>query len=88
MTSVYGNWPEVFGNFIKARKSWARLTRILGWWGDNPRVLGVFFKTVVHEVLLFGSYMWVLNPCMVRDLGSFQRGVARRITGIHTKIQE
>ena len=41
------DWPAVVGNLKKARKSWARMTRILGREGANPRVSGIFFKGVV-----------------------------------------
>ena len=41
------NWTEVAGNPRKARKSWARMARILGREGTNPRVSGIFFKMVV-----------------------------------------
>ena len=66
----------------------ARLTRILGREGANPRVVGMFFKSVVQAVLLLGSRMWVLTPCMGRDLGKFQYGVPRRITGIQPRRRE
>ena len=52
-----------------------------------PRVLGIFFKAVVQAVLLFGSEMWAMTPCMGRALGSFQHILARRITGRHPKRQ-
>ena len=48
----------------------------------------MFFKAVVQAGLLFMSETWVLTPCMGRALGSFQHGVARRITWRHTKIRE
>ena len=48
----------------------------------------MFSKAVVHVVLLFGSNMWVMTPRMGRALGSFQHGVARRITGRQPKKRE
>ena len=33
--------PAVVGNLNKSRKSWERMTRILGQKGDNPRISGV-----------------------------------------------
>ena len=57
---------EVVGNLKKAQNSLARLTRILGREGVNPRISGIFSKAVVHVVLLFGSEMWVLTPAWYR----------------------
>ena len=48
----------------------------------------MFFKAVVQAVMLFGSDTWVLNYRMVQDLGSFQHGVARWITGVKQNRQE
>ena len=45
----------------------------------NVRVLGKFFNTAVHAVLLFGSEMWLMNPHMVHTLGCFQHREALRI---------
>ena len=87
LTAVEDNWPEVVGKLKKVQKIWARLTRILGREGDNPRVLGVFFKAVVQAVLIFGSETWVLTPHMGRALGSFHHGVARWIMGIQPRIR-
>ena len=52
LTAADEDWMAVVGNLQKARKSWTRLTRILGRQGASPRVLGVFFKAVVQTVLL------------------------------------
>ena len=38
----------------KARKKWARLSRILGQEGMDAKALGIFYKAVVQAVLLFG----------------------------------
>ena len=40
----------------------------------------LFFKAVVHVVLLFGSETWVLTPRMEQAMSSFQHRVARHIT--------
>ena len=42
---------------------------------------GFLFKAVVQAVLLFGSDIWVVTPCMVRVLGGFQDQVERRLMG-------
>ena len=72
------------GNLRKLRKSWAWLLRILVQEGYNPQLLGVLFKAVLQEVLIFGSEMWVMTPRMGRALGGGgHHKVARRITGRH-----
>ena len=49
------DWPTVVGNLRNARKSWARMMRILGREGAEPRISGMFFKSVVQAVLLLGQ---------------------------------
>ena len=75
------NCLAVVGNLKKVRNSWARLTRILGQEGYNPRIYGVFSKAVVQAVLLWGSETWVLTPHMERSLGIFQYRVTRWMIG-------
>ena len=55
LTAEDKEWPAVVGNLKKVQNSWARLTRILGQEGGKPRVSGIFFKTVLWAVILFGS---------------------------------
>ena len=81
MTAGINDWPEVVVNLRKARKSMARMTRILVWEGADLRVSRIFFKALVKAVLIFGSEMWVLNPRMEQALSSFHHRVARRIIG-------
>ena len=56
--------------------------------GGQPEGIRIFFKALVQAVLIFGSEIWVLTPRMGRSLGIFQRRVARRVTGRHTRIRE
>ena len=88
MVAMENDWSAVVGNLKKAQKSWSWLTRILVQDGANPRVLGIFFNVVVQTVLIFGSETWVLTPCMIQSLGSFQHGVASQITGRKLKRWE
>ena len=81
------DWPEVVGKLWRARNIWARMARILGQEGAIARVSGMFFKYVVHAVLLLGSNTWVKNPRMGRALGSFQPIFAMHITGRHPRRQ-
>ena len=81
MTAGDDDWPAVAGNLKKARKSWGRLSRILGREGATARISGAFFKSVVQQVLLFGAETWVVTPRMERALSGFLHGAARRLTG-------
>ena len=36
---------------------------------------------MIHAVLLFGAYTWVVTPHIGKALGGFQTQVARRLTG-------
>ena len=57
-------------NLGKARKSWGRLSRILGHEGVDPKVLGNFFKAVAQSVLLFGAETCILTQRMKKALDS------------------
>ena len=81
MTAGDDDWPAVAGNLKKARKSWWRLSRILGREGATVRISGAFFKSVVQQVLLFGAETWVVTPRMERALSGFLHRAARRLTG-------
>ena len=85
LMAVDENWLAAVGNLRKKWKSWTWMAKILVREVAIPRVSGMFFKAVVQAVLLFGSDMWVMNPHMGRDLGSFHQRVVRLITGRHLK---
>ena len=71
----------VVGNLGKARKSWGRLSWVLGREGADSKVSGNFYKAVAQAVLLFGAETWVLTQRMEKELDRFQSRVARRLTG-------
>ena len=75
------DWPAVVGNLGKARRSWGRLSRVLGREGADPKVSRAFYIAVTQAVFLFGSETWVLTARMERALDSFQSRVARKIMG-------
>ena len=81
LTATDNDWPEVVGNLWVVRRSWGRLSRVLGREGADPKVLQAFYITVTQVVLLFGSETWVLASRMEKALDSFQSRVARKITG-------
>ena len=46
-TASYKDWLEVVGNRRKARRQWARISRILGWEVGDPRTSRNLYKAVV-----------------------------------------
>ena len=81
MTAGDDDWPAVAGNLKKARRSWGRLSRILTREGATARISGMFFKSVIQQILLFGAETWVVTPRMEKALSGFIHGAARRLTG-------
>ena len=81
LTAGDKDWLAVLGKLGKARKSWGRLSRVLGQDGADPKVLGNFYKAVAQAVILFGAETWVLTQRMEKALDRFQSRVARRLTG-------
>ena len=75
------DWPTLVGNLGKARRSWGRLSRVLGREGSDPKESRAFYTAVTQAVLLFGAETWILTPRMEKALDSFQSRVARKITG-------
>ena len=80
LTAGEANWLAVEGNPRKASKRWTRMTRILIWEGEYPKLSGLLFEGVVQAVLIFGAEMWVLTPRMEWAMSSFQHRVAQRKT--------
>ena len=73
ITAALNNYcTVVVGKLLKARKSWACLSIILGMEGVNTRASGMFFKAVVQAVLIFREETWLTTPRMGRTLGEFQ----------------
>ena len=70
-------------NLKRARDRWGRIGRILSKKGANAKIMGIFYKTIVQSILLYGSETWVISKQMLRMLRSFHRRCARFITGKH-----
>ena len=81
LTAGEYDWIVVVGNLGKARKSWGRLSCVLGWDGEELNVSGKFYNAVAQAVLLFGEETWVLTQKMEKDLDRFQSRFVRRLTG-------
>ena len=72
----------VRGNLAKARRVWARISRVLRAENASARVCGMFYKATVQSVPLFGSKTWVLLPATLQCLKGFHVKAARRMTGL------
>jgi len=81
LSSFDEDWPAVYHNLKKARKRWARVSRVLTREGADPRVCGMFYKAVVQSVLLYGCETWVITPQVLKVLEGFHHRVARRLSG-------
>jgi len=71
--------PAVRANLLKARKSWARISRVLREESVPPRVAGMFYKAVVQAVLLYGSESWNLTATSLKVLEGFHLRAAWRL---------
>ena len=76
----------VRGRLAKARRVWARISRVL--WAENgsANVCCMFYKATVQSVLLFGSETWVLAPATLKRLEGFHAKVACRMTIVLPKM--
>ena len=74
------DWPAVVTNLKKARKTWGRMSRILGREGADAKISGTFYVAVVKQVLLTGSETWVVTPRILKALEGFHHRAARRIS--------
>ena len=75
----------VRGNLAKARRVWARISRILQAENASARVCGMFEQATVQSVHLFVSETWVLSPATLQRLEGFHVKAARRMTGLLPK---
>ena len=82
LTALYDNWTEVVGSLRKAWKRWARMLRILGQEGADPRTSGKTYNMLVRATLLFGAELWVMSPRIGRTLGGFQHRVTCRLANM------
>ena len=75
----------VRGNLAKARRVWAQISRVLRAENASARGYGMFYKTTVQPVLLFGSKTWVFSPATLQRLEGFHVKAARGMTGLLPK---
>ena len=81
LTAGDDNLLAVVSNLGKARRSWGRLSWVLGQEGSDLKVLRNFYTAVAQAVLLFGEETWVHTPRMEMALDSFQSRVSIWMTG-------
>ena len=69
------DFKEVIGNLQKERRSWARLSGVMGQEGTYVRILRHLYLYIVHDVMLFGLETGVMTPNLGRFLGGFHHQV-------------
>jgi hypothetical protein len=80
------DWPALYRQLKRAQQRWAMIVRVLDKEGASPRAKGLFYKTIVQAVLLYGCETWTLTDTMYKVLDSFHHKVARRITNSMPKL--
>jgi hypothetical protein len=82
--------PAVRENMKKARKRWARVSRLLVREGATAKMMGKIYLAIVQSVVLYGSETWVLSERMRRMLEGFHNRCARQMTrkenGLHPQL--
>ncbi len=66
----------IWANVRKARKCWARVSRVLRAENATPWVMGMFYKATVQMVLLFGAETWNLTERALKMLKGFHTKAA------------
>ena len=67
--ATHKTWPTVMDNLSKAHNKLVRIYLVLGREGADTRMSEIVLEVIVQVILLFGSEMWVVNPCILRTLG-------------------
>ena len=57
------------------------VSRVLVWDGAFTLAMGMFYKSIVQSVLLYGCETWSITQAILTVLESFHHHVARKITG-------
>ena len=74
------DWQEVAGNICKVGRKLERFYCMLIQEGSDPWLYRWFYVAVVKYVVLFGSEIWVVTPCILRGVGSLHNQAARQIS--------
>ena len=86
MSRVDSDWPALHRNMQRARQKWARASKILARQGASPKTCGHLYVAVVQSLLLYGAETWVITPDMLSLLSGFHNRCARRIAGMHPRL--
>ncbi len=81
MAYDHNNTQAIGANLAKARKAWARVSRVLRAENASPKVCGVFYKEIIQAVLLIGSETWNLAPSGLKCLEGFHLQAAWQMSG-------
>jgi hypothetical protein len=71
----------MWSNLKKARRCWARVSRVLRAENATPKISGMFYKATVQAVLLYGSETWSLSHSSMKRLEGFHIRAAWRMSG-------
>ena len=63
------------------------MVRILGREVEARRTVGIFYVEVVQAVILFGSEMWVVTPCLEKAIAGFHHRAVCQMEGMGHKLQ-
>ena len=64
------------------------MSSMLGQEGTDALTSGTLYEAVVQEIILFGSYIWVMTPRIGWALGGFHNIVSQQLEGIQQKRKE
>ena len=67
-------------NLQKLWKKWRRFYYMPVWEGDYLKTSDIFYDAVVQYVFLFGLYMWVVTPPILRVIERLHNWVMRLIS--------
>ena len=70
-------------NLKKARRTWARISRVCRSENVPPKTAASFYTAVIQSVLLFGSEAWCLSETTLKELRGFHITAAYRMAKVH-----
>ena len=73
------DWTTIVNNLKKACSKWGWFYYLFVWEEDYNRTYGRYYVEMVQSALLFVLESWVITPRIMRELGSLDNQVARRI---------
>ena len=80
MEETDSDWMAAHRNIIKAWAVWRSLGKMLLWEGTDSWVSALFYRSVIHAVLMFRLESWALSDAIMRAVDGSHLGVLRQIT--------